>query len=267
MSSSLLKRGPTPRSRLFAALLAMIAGSYAVPGILAWWLFRGRRRARPGPDLLTKVEIDLLDAARGTSRNLAVTRHEVCTECGGSGWRKGISPPKCEECGGRGEIFRERRFFAVPTTCPTCAGQGPPVTDPCPNCRGLGRIPHEIELIANIPPGVASGMWLQLRDQGEPGEIGASRGNLRIQLLVKEHPIFDRRQNDLHCRVAVTDAAMMGGAEVQVPTLDGPYTLRIPRGTRTGDLLRIRGRGMPELGGSGRGDIVVEVVLETPADG
>jgi molecular chaperone DnaJ len=120
--------------------------------------------------------------------------------------------------------------------------------------------------MVDVPPGVESGMWLQMRNQGELGDSRGPRGNVRIQVVVKKHPTFDRRHNDLYCRVAVTDIAMTGGAEVQVPTLDGTCRLRIPRGTRDGDLLRMKGRGMPDIGGRVRGDLLVEVVLETPGN-
>jgi molecular chaperone DnaJ len=243
----------------------MIVGSFAVPGILGRWLFREPRRARPGSDILLRLEIELAEAARGITRTIEFNRYEPCAECGGSGWRKGSSPPSCNECGGRGEIIRVRRFFPVAITCPACGGQGSPITDPCPNCRGAGRTPTIVRLVVPVPPGVESGMWLQQRNQGELGDRGAPRGNLRIQLLVKKHPIFDRRGNDLHCRVEVTDAAMTRGAEVQVPTLDETCPFPILRGIRNGDRLRLEGRGMPDIGGGGRGDIIVEVVLETPA--
>jgi molecular chaperone DnaJ len=242
----------------------VIVGRFAVPNILGRWLFRGPRLARPGSDLLTDLEIELIEAALGTTRHIEVNRHEFCAECGGSGWRKGTFPPSCNDCGGRGQVVTVRCFLPVVSICPTCAGHGPPVTDPCPNCQGSKRTSHVVGLAVDVPPGVESGMWLQIRNEGELGDRGAPRGNWRIHLLVKKHPIFDRRHNDLYCQLAVTDAAMAVGAEVQVPTLDGTCPLRIPRGTLHGDLLRVRGRGMPDISGRGRGDIVVEVVRETP---
>jgi molecular chaperone DnaJ len=260
----LAKSGRMRRSRRLVALLGLSVGSLALPGILGWWLFRGPRPARPGSDILMELEMDLIEAARGTTRTITLNRHEPCAECAGSGWHRAAIPPKCNECGGRGEVIRIRRFLPVAITCPTCAGHGPPITDPCPNCRGQGRTPHVASHVVHVPPGVESGMWLQLRNQGELGDIGAPRGNLRIHLLVKEHPVFDRRHHDLYCQVPVTDTAMTEGAEIQVPTLEGTCTLRIPRGTQDGDVLRMKGRGMPEIAGGGRGDILVQVVLETP---
>jgi molecular chaperone DnaJ len=245
------------------ALLGVILGVFSFPGILGWW-FLGPRRARAGSDILMKMEIELADAARGCSRTVECSRHDVCAGCAGSGWRKGASIPTCAECRGRGEIITIRGLYPAAATCPTCAGHGPPITDPCAVCEGAGGIPGLVRLQIDVPPGVESGMWLQLRNQGELGDIGALRGNLKIQVLVTKHPVFDRRKNDLYSRVEVTAASMSEGAEVQVPTLDGTCPLRIPRGTHSGDLLRIKKRGMPDIGGTLRGDMVVEVVLETP---
>ncbi len=228
-------------------------------------LFGGRRRGpRPGPDLLMKLEIELVEAARGTSRSIEVSRQEFCSDCRGSGSRKGTSPTTCNYCGGRGQIVQARGFFQVATTCPACGGDGVRVTDPCPTCRGAGRTPSASKLHVDVPPGVESGMWLQLRNQGELGDIGAPRGNLRIQVVVKRHPFFERRRNDLFCQVPISFAQATLGAEIQVPTLDGPGTVMVPRGTQSGEMIRIKGRGMPDISGRGRGDELVEVVVETP---
>ena len=228
-------------------------------------LFNDRRRGpRPGPDLLMKLEIELLEAARGTSRAIEVSRQEFCGECRGSGSRKGTIATPCNYCGGRGQIVQARGFFQVATTCPACGGEGVRITDPCPNCRGAGRIPSTAKLQVDVPPGVESGMWLQLRNQGELGDLGAPRGNLRIQVVVKKHPFFERRRNDLICQVPISFAQATLGAEVQVPTLEGPDRLAVPRGTQSGEILRIKGRGMPDISGRGRGDELVEVVVETP---
>jgi len=228
-------------------------------------LFGERRRGpRPGPDLLMKLEIELVEAARGTSRSIEVSRQEFCSDCRGSGSRKGTSPTTCNYCGGRGQIVQARGFFQVATTCPACGGDGVRVTDPCPTCRGAGRTPSASKLHVDVPPGVESGMWLQLRNQGELGDIGAPRGNLRIQVVVKRHPFFERRRNDLFCQVPISFAQATLGAEIQVPTLDGPGSVMVPRGTQSGEMIRIKGRGMPDISGRGRGDELVEVVVETP---
>jgi len=228
-------------------------------------LFAERRRGpRPGPDLLMKLEIDLVEAARGATRSIDVNRQDFCSECRGSGARKGTSPTTCNYCGGRGQIVQARGFFQVATTCPACGGEGLRITDPCTNCRGAGRVPTTAHLPVNIPPGVEAGMWLQLRNQGELGDLGAPRGNLRIQVLVKKHPFFERRRNDLICQVPISFAQAALGAVIEVPMLDGREHIEVPRGTQSGEILRIKGRGMPDLGGRGRGDELVEIFVETP---
>jgi molecular chaperone DnaJ len=231
--------------------------------ILGWWLFKARGRSQPGLDILMKLEIELVDAFRGTTRTIEIRRDEFCAQCSGSGWRAGSIPAVCDDCGGRGEVISVRRFFPVAITCPACSGQKPPVTDPCPSCRGTGRRAHITALCVDIPPGVETGMTLQLRNQGALGDVGAARGNLRIRLTVKDHADFERRQIDLYCRLAVPSTAMAEGAKVQVSTLGGGNRqLSIPTGTRNGDTLRIKGAGMPDIGGRVRGDLCVEIVRE-----
>lgn len=228
-------------------------------------LFGGRRRGpRPGHDVQTVLEIDLLEAARGTTRTIEFTRQEHCGECRGTGARKGTSPTQCNYCGGAGQVVAARGFFQVASTCPACGGEGVRVTDPCPNCRGTGRVGQAVSLPIDIPPGMEHGRIIQVRNQGEAGDPGAPRGNLLIQVRVKKHPLFDRRGNDLivHLPVSFPQAAL--GADLDVPTLDGREQLAIPKGTQAGDVLRLRGRGMPDLNGRGRGDLLVEIALEVP---
>ena len=227
-------------------------------------IFGERRRGpRPGPDLLMKLEIELVEAARGTSRAIEVSRQEFCTDCRGSGAKKGTSPTSCNYCGGRGQIVQARGFFQVATTCPACGGEGVRISDPCGHCRGAGRVASSARLPIDVPPGVESGMW-QLRNQGELGDIGGQRGNLRIQIVVNKHPFFERRRNDLICQVPISFAQAALGAVIEVPTLDGPEDIDVPRGTQSGETLRIKGRGMPDIGGRTRGDEIVEVNVETP---
>jgi molecular chaperone DnaJ len=228
-------------------------------------LFGQRRRGpRPGQDLLMKLEIDLLEAARGATKQIDLNRQEVCGECRGSGARKGTVATTCNYCGGQGQVVQSRGFFQVATTCPSCGGEGVRVTDPCPPCKGSGRIPAQVQIKVDIPPGVETGMWLQLRNQGEPGDPGAPRGNLRIQIQVRKHQFFERVQNDLHVQVPISFPQAALGAEIEVPTLEGQDRLTVPRGAQSGDVLRLKGRGMPDINGRGRGDQLVEVVIETP---
>ena len=190
-----------------------------------------------------KLEIELVEAARGSSRPIDVSRQEFCTECRGSGAKKGTSPTTCNYCGGRGQIVQARGFFQVATTCPACGGEGVRISDPCTQCRGIGRVQATARLQVDVPPGVESGMWLQLRNQGELGDIGGQRGNLRIQILVKKHPFFERRRNDLICQVPISFAQAALGAVIEVPTLDGPEDIEVPRGTQSGGTHPIEGEG------------------------
>jgi molecular chaperone DnaJ len=228
-------------------------------------LFGPRRRGpRPGQNLDLKLEIELQDAARGATKSININRHEYCPECNGSGARKGTVATTCNYCGGQGQVVQARGFFQVATTCPGCGGEGVRVTDPCSGCRGTGRIVQPVNLKVDIPPGVENGMLLQVRGQGEPGDPGAPRGNLRIQVLVRKHTFFERNRNDLFCQVPISFSQAVLGGDIEVPTLDGPDRLHVPRGTQSGDVLRLKGRGMPDIGGRGRGDELVEVVVETP---
>ncbi|HWE39258.1 MAG TPA: molecular chaperone DnaJ [Isosphaeraceae bacterium] len=228
-------------------------------------MFAARRRGpRPGLDLRVNLEIDLIEAARGATKPIQISRQEVCDDCNGTGARKGTKPVTCDYCRGQGQVVQSRGFFQLATTCPACGGQGTRITDPCPKCRGGGRLGVEVGLNVTIPPGVDTGMTVQVRGQGEPGDLGAPRGNLRVQLYVRRHPFFERRGNDLICQVPISFPQAALGAEVEVPTLDGPDHLAIPRGTQSGDLLRLKGRGMPDINGRGRGDELIEVVVETP---
>ena len=186
-------------------------------------LFGERRRGpRPGPDLLMKLEIEL---RRGGAGHVPQHRGQpagVLRRMPRLGLAQGDVATTCNYCGGRGQIVQARGFFQVATTCPACGGEGVRITDPCPNCRGAGRTPSTSKLQVDVPPGVESGMWLQLRNQGELGDLGAPRGNLRIQVVVKKHPFFERRRNDLFCQVPISFAQAALGAEIEVPTLDGP---------------------------------------------
>ena len=228
-------------------------------------MFGGRSRGpRRGQDLLMKLEIDLTEAARGATRSIEVTRQELCEQCEGTGARRGTSPVICDYCRGEGQVVQSRGFFQIATTCPACGGQGKRVIDQCPNCRGSGQVPKTVQIQVDVPPGVETGMWLQIRDQGEPGDPGAPRGNLRLQIKVREHRFFERDGHDLICQVPITYPQAALGAEVEVPTLDGTENLTVPKGTQSGDVLKLKGRGMPGLQGRGRGDLLVEVVVETP---
>ncbi len=223
-----------------------------------------RRGPRPGQDLLIKLEIDLEQAASGVSRQVDVSRHELCEECSGSGAKRGTAPVTCDYCRGQGQVVQSRGFLQYATTCPACGGEGKRIVDPCAKCRGAGRVAKTVQLKIDVPAGIEGGKWLQLRNQGEPGDPGAPRGNLLIQIQVRQHRFFERNGNDLYCQVPISFPQAALGAEIEVPTLTGPEKIQVPRGSQSGDVLRMRGRGMPDVNGRGRGDELVEIVIETP---
>jgi molecular chaperone DnaJ len=228
-------------------------------------LFQQRKRGpRAGQDLLVKLEIELIEASRGTVKVVDVTRHEPCSECKGSGARKGTVATTCNYCAGQGQVVQSRGFFQVATTCPACGGEGVRIIDPCPACRGVGRIPTNVQVKVDVLPGIESGMRIQIRNQGEAGDPGAPRGNLHVQIQVKKNQFFERNRNDLICQVPITFSQAALGAEIDVPTLDGTDRLTIPKGTQSGDVLKLKGRGMPDINGRGRGDELIEIHVETP---
>jgi len=228
-------------------------------------MFGQRKRGpRPGADLAIKMEIDLMEAAKGVTKTISLNRGEPCRGCSGSGARKGTVATSCTYCGGQGQVIQSRGFFQVATTCPACGGEGMRISDPCPDCRGTGRTNERVQLDVEVPPGVDTGIWLQIRNQGELGDPGAPRGNLRIQIQVKSHDVFERRGNDIVCQFPIHFSQAALGAEIEVPTLEGRDKLTIPRGTQSGEVFRLRGRGIPDVNGRGRGDELIEVVVETP---
>ncbi len=232
---------------------------------------RGRRRTRTarGADLRTLLELTFEEAAFGTHKEVQLETLATCDQCGGNGSAPGTFPTRCETCGGAGEVSDVRRsvFGTVMTSrpCTTCQGTGEAILSPCPECRGEGRVPKARTLTVDVPAGVADGMDLRMEGTGEDGHHGGRTGDLYLTLAVAPHPVFERRGQDLLCvlDLPLTSAAL--GTEVEVDTLDGLATVKIPSGTRAGSVIRVRGKGVPHLGRRGRGDLLIQVDLEVPA--
>lgn len=224
----------------------------------------GRSRRPSGQDLQVDLEIDLAEAAKGTSKPLEFNRAEICGECSGSRAKKGSKPVRCSRCQGRGVVISKQGFFQVQTTCPSCGGQGSTISDPCDTCDGQGMVMGKRKLQISIPPGVDSGSRIRLQGEGEVTEPGGPRGDLYCRLRVKPHPIFQRDGTELLCEVPVAFSQAALGAELEVPTLNGPTQLTLPRGTNHGDIFRIRGQGMPDIRGKGTGDLLVRAKIEVP---
>jgi len=224
----------------------------------------GRSRARRGDDLRYDLEITLAEAATGLETKLQIPRLEGCETCQGSGIEPGSSRTQCPTCKGQGQLRYQQGFLTVARTCPNCGGQGQIVKNPCKACSGEGRIPRERALKVRIPPGVDEGAQMRLTGEGEGGTGGGPPGDLYVVLHVKPHELFARRGNDLLCALPITFAQAALGAELEVPVLDGVGALKVPAGTQNGDVLRLRGKGMPALQGRGRGDACYSVVVEVP---
>jgi molecular chaperone DnaJ len=225
---------------------------------------RGGRRAERGASLRTDLTIDFKEAAFGTEKTLELNRNETCARCGGSGARAGTTPSTCPACGGRGEVVQSHGFFSVRAACGRCGGRGQVVTAPCPDCRGSGNGRKRIEIKVRIPAGIEDGTRLRLAGEGEPGPEGRYRGDLYVDVGVHPHPFFRRHGDDIVCEVPLAFSIAALGGEVEVPTLEGKTSVKVPRGTQNGDLLRLRGQGVHRLDGRGRGDQLVRIAVLVP---
>ena len=227
----------------------------------------GRRRRRGGPsrgrDLRYDLEIDFLDAAQGSEVELIIPRNETCEDCNGTGSTTG-ERETCATCGGHGQVYQSRGFIRLATTCPACGGAGQQITDPCATCSGHGLVTREKTVSVRIPGGVDTGSRLRLRGEGESGRLGGPSGDLYVVIHVKPHEFFEREGDHIICTVPISmiDAAL--SAEIDVPTLENDRKLKIPKGTNSGDVLRFRGEGFPNLRGYGRGDQIMEIKVLTP---
>ncbi len=224
----------------------------------------GRGGPRQGSHLRVGVRIPLKEAWAGTERTIALERHEHCGECAGSGAAKGTSPETCATCHGRGRVQRSQGFFMMQTACPTCRGAGRTIKTPCRECRGSGHVPQTRDIKVRIPRGVRAGSQLRIAGEGEPGERGAPRGDLFVVVDVEEHPLFVRDEDDLLCEIPIGYSQAALGAEIDVPTLAGRAALKIPAGTPSGKVFRLRGQGMPSVHGHGSGDLLARVTVEVP---
>src|SRR5438874_3326001 len=225
---------------------------------------RGRTRARRGQDLRYDLEVTFEEAAFGCEKTIAVPRLSACETCGGRGAKPGTAPKTCPQCRGSGQVRFQQGFFSIAKTCGHCNGQGTIIAQPCASCGGSGVQRRTHQLNIKIPPGVDSGSRLKLRGEGEAGANAGTPGDLYVVLSVREHPLFAREGSDVVCEVPLSFAQAALGAEIDVPTLDGPARVKIPAGTQSGHVFRLKGRGIPDLNGYGRGDEIIRVVVETP---
>ncbi len=226
-----------------------------------------RRRGVAGADLRYDLEITLEQAVFGDEVELAIPRLKPCDGCGGSGAAPGTSPEPCPTCRGRGQVYTSQGFFRMSTTCPHCRGQGRIIADPCSRCGGQGRVEERATVKVKIPGGVDQGSRLRLRGEGEAGQDGGPPGDLYVILQVKPHDLFERRGDDLVHSVSLPMSQAALGLDLDVPLIDGETaTLKIPSGTQSGQLFKLKGQGAPRLRYRGRGDLIIRVAVETPTD-
>jgi molecular chaperone DnaJ len=224
----------------------------------------GGSRVHRGADLRYNLELSLEDAVAGTSVKIKVPTWSVCETCSGTGARKGSSPKTCGTCQGAGQVRMQQGFFSVQQTCPTCRGQGTVIEDPCPACHGIGRVKETKTLSVKVPPGVDTGDRIRLAGEGEAGDHGGPPGDLYVQVHVRDHAIFSREDSHLFCEVPIAFTTAALGGELEVPTLDSKVMLKIPEGTQTGKMFRMRGKGVKPVRGGPQGDLICRVVVETP---
>jgi molecular chaperone DnaJ len=226
------------------------------------------RRPRAGQDLRYDLEISFEEAVFGCEHEIEAARHETCPTCNGSGAKPGTTPVRCSECGGTGEVRHVQRSilgsFVNVTTCPRCQGSGEEISTPCPQCAGQKLVINTRHLTVKIPPGVDDGIRIRLTGEGEPGTMGGPPGNLYVFISVKRHRYFKRQNNDIVLELEINVAQAALGDLVEVPTLEGTHEIAIPAGTQTGEVLRLRGQGVPHLRRSGRGDQLVVLTVTTP---
>jgi molecular chaperone DnaJ len=227
---------------------------------------RGRSSVYRGADLRYNLEVSLEDAARGTETRIRIPAMEECATCKGSGAKPGTSPTSCPTCHGHGQVRMQQGFFSIQQTCPRCHGTGKIVSSPCQTCGGAGRVKQHKTLAVKIPAGVDEGDRIRLSGEGEAGTNGGPSGDLYVVIHLKPHPVFTRDHNDLHCEMPISITAAALGGDIEIPTLDGYAKIKVPGGTQTGQMFRLRGKGIKGVRSSGHGDLICHVAVETPVN-
>lgn len=224
------------------------------------------QRGHRGNDLQYNLQITLEEAAVGKEVEITIPRLGVCEPCHGSGAKPGSNPKACETCGGVGQVRIQQGFFSIQQTCPHCHGEGQVIRDPCTGCRGQGRVRESQKLQVKIPAGVDNGDRIRLSGEGEAGIHGGMAGDLYVQVGVKAHAIFERHEGNLHCEVPISFVTAALGSTIDVPTLEGRVSLKIPAETQTNNVFRLRGKGMKSVRGHAQGDLLCKVIVETPVN-
>ncbi len=217
-----------------------------------------------GADLRYNLEISLEEAARGSETRIRVPTMDECATCHGSGAKPGTDPVTCPTCAGHGQVRMQQGFFSIQQTCPKCHGAGKIVPTPCPACQGAGRIKQHKTLSVKIPAGVDEGDRIRLTGEGEAGVNGGPAGDLYVQIHLRQHPVFTRDHNDLHCEMPISFTTAALGGEIEIPTLDGGAKIKVPAETQSGKVFRLRGKGIKGVRSQHHGDLMCHVIVETP---
>jgi molecular chaperone DnaJ len=225
-----------------------------------------RNAARPGADLLYDLRLDFTEAAFGTEKEIEIPTSENCESCEGTGREPGTEEESCPMCHGQGQILQSQGFFRISTTCHRCGGQGRIVTNPCRPCNGTGRKKVTHKVLVKVPAGVDTGVRLRIPNQGESGYRGGPPGDLYVRLHVDPHEFFEREGDHLYCRIPISMVQAAVGDTIEIQTLDSTPSVKIPPGTQSGDVIRLRGEGVPSLRGSGRGDLLINIQVKTPVN-
>jgi molecular chaperone DnaJ len=227
---------------------------------------RTRSSVYRGADLRYNLEISLEDAARGAETRIRIPTMEECATCHGSGAKTGTSPSTCPTCHGHGQVRMQQGFFSIQQTCPRCHGSGKIVVSPCATCSGAGRMKQHKTMSVKIPAGVDEGDRIRLSGEGEAGMNGGPPGDLYVVIHLKPHPVFNRDHNDLHCEMPISFTTAAVGGDIEIPTLDGYAKVKVPTGTQTGQMFRLRGKGIKGVRSTSHGDLICHVAVETPVN-
>jgi molecular chaperone DnaJ len=227
----------------------------------------GRRasRVQRGRDLRYDLTLEFEEAVFGVEKEISIRRLEACDDCGGTGSANGKSPATCTQCAGRGQVRFQQGFFSVAKTCVRCGGTGTTISDPCTTCRGEGLEAKKHEILVKVPAGVEQDTRIRYQGEGEAGKFGGPAGDLYVVLNVKAHKFFERDGDDLHCVMPISFPQAALGTELQIETLEGPATIKIPEGTQSGREFKLRNKGVPHLNEHGKGDLIVEIRVATPS--
>lgn len=233
-------------------------------------IFGGGRQSRGGvyrgADMRYELVLSLEEAVKGHSAEISFASMKNCGTCDGDGAKPGTSKKECSTCGGMGQVRRQQGFFSVQQTCPACRGEGRIIEEACPDCHGQGRVQQQRTLAVKVPPGVDTGDRIRLTGEGEAGQNGGPPGDLYVEVRVRPHAVFEREGGDLSCNVPLSFTAAALGGETKVPTLDGEVSLKIPAGTQSGRVFRLRGKGVKPVRGHAQGDLYCRVDVETPTN-